>query len=657
METDDQRRNHRAEAVERLHEQLQESLRALVTSQDWQQALAVAARFHDYSFANTQLIWLQAAARGFRPSRVAGYRTWQDLGRQVRRGERGIPILAPVTRKVEAADKAEEEQERRVVGFRAVHVFDISQTDGDPLPEVRTALLKGDLPAHWGKVTELITSAGFTLEVADTDRLGEANGITDWRDRQVVVRATLPGAQRFKTAVHELAHIQLHEPTSGDRPNCRGIVEVEAESVAYMVCAALGVDSAGYSLPYVASWSGGDLEKVAGTAERVIRCARQVLTRLEPEPILARDLGSPQILTTEKRGVPERPVQELTEVLRTEERHPELEEALLSAVVVYQARLESRDGNEARRFLQERGIAESTADRWQLGYAPAAWDTLVNHLRDQGTSDEVLLEAGLAGRARTGRLYDRMRGRLVFPIFDGEGTPRGFAGRLLTGEGPKYLNSPETPLYKKSSLLYGLHLAEPTIVDTQQAVIVEGYTDAIAAHQAGITNAVATGGTALTRQHLDALRPAASTLILSFDGDAAGIQAAQRVAELPKPTLSGLRLKVACLPDGSDPASLLSEGEARILQGAIAKPIPLVHYLVDNTIKHYNLDEPEALVRALRAAGPLVDQLTDSSSRNVAVAHLAERVGRSEEMIATALKSYSRTSQRQRERSVSRSLR
>ncbi|HZD24159.1 MAG TPA: ArdC family protein [Acidimicrobiia bacterium] len=107
--------------MERLHGQLQESLHALVTSEDWQQALAVAARFHDYSFANTQLIWAQAAGRGFTPSRVAGYRTWQKLGRQVRRGEKGIQILAPITRTLEMEDG---EAERRVIGFRVVHVFD-----------------------------------------------------------------------------------------------------------------------------------------------------------------------------------------------------------------------------------------------------------------------------------------------------------------------------------------------------------------------------------------------------------------------------------------------------------------------------------------------------------------------------------------------------
>ena len=168
---------------------------------------------------------------------------------------------------------------------------------------------------------------------------------------------------------------------------------------------------------------------------------------------------------------------------------------------------------------------------------------------------------------------------------------------------------------------------------------------------------MATGGTALTAQHIEALRPIASALTLAFDGDEAGLQAAQRVAELPKAALSGLSFQVACLPDGSDPASLLAARETNLVRTALAKPTPLVHYLIDHLVKHYNLNEPEALVRALRAAGSLVDQLTDSSSRALAVGHLAERVGRTEEMIATALESYSRTAERHRERSASRSLR
>src|SRR3990172_10173746 len=150
---------NRSDAVERLHEQLQDSLQELVTSEDWQRALAVAARFHDYSFANSRLIWAQSLARGITPSRVAGYRMWQQLGRQVRRGEHGLQILAPVIAKVTPQNG--DQEERRGVGFRGVRVFDIAQTDGEPLPEVTAVVVEGDLPSHWERASELIIGAGM----------------------------------------------------------------------------------------------------------------------------------------------------------------------------------------------------------------------------------------------------------------------------------------------------------------------------------------------------------------------------------------------------------------------------------------------------------------------------------------------------------------
>jgi DNA primase len=625
--------------VERLHGQLRDSLHALVTSEDWQQALAVAARFHDYSFANTQLIWSQAISRGFHPSRVAGYRTWQKLGRQVRRGERGLAILAPLTRKVEDSDG---EEERRVVGFRAVHVFDLSQTDGEPLPEVGTTLVEGDQPGQWGKMTELIAETGFSLQVADVERLGDANGITDWRKREVVVRAGLSGAQRFKTAVHELAHIRLHEPNSQGRPNCRGIVEVEAESVAYMICAALGVDTTGYSLPYVASWSGGDLDKVTATADRVIGCAHQVIAHLEADRHLEHDRS--RTITASRQASEEVSLPTVDTPGAGRVGVGEAEAALRAAVSFYQDQL-GRD-DQARAFLAERGVNNESVDRWQLGYAPPSWDSLIKTLRSVGISDESLLEAGLAGRARTGRLYDRMRGRVIFPICDAEGSPRGFAGRLITGDGPKYLNSPETPLYKKSALLYGLHLGLPAIAERQQAVIVEGYTDAVAAHQVGITNTVATGGTALTADQLETMRSIASTVTLAFDGDQAGLQAAERVADLPKPAIKRLHLQLARLPDGTDPAGLIADGKADVLRAALSNSTPLLHHLIDWTLDRYDLNEVEATAPALYAASPLIEHLTDPSERPAVVRYLALRLDREEDQIEQALRDYTHTRHR-----------
>lgn len=632
--------------MDQLHQQLQDSLQELVTSEDWQRALTVAARFHDYSFANTRLIWAQSIARGSTPSRVAGYRAWQKLGRNVRKGERGLQILAPVIRKV-TPDNGEEE-EKRVVGFRIVHVFDIAQTDGDPLPEVPITLVEGDLPSHWKQVRGLITESGFDLQVADIDRLGQANGVTDWKQRDVVVRASLPGAQRFKTAVHELAHIRLHEPNSEGRPSCRGIIEVEAESVAYMVCAGLGIDSAGYSLGYVASWSGGDLTKVAATANRVTGCARAVLAQIEQERQLEREPTAvgPRI------DVRDREAPQLTPPPAS---RPDLEAVVNATTAFYQHQLHEPVGAVAVKYLDGRGIDTETIDRWQLGYAPDSWQTLTTALSREGFSDDLLLEAGVAGRSRHGRLFDLMRNRVIFPIQDEQGVARGFAGRLLSGDGPKYLNTPETALYQKRSLLYGLHLSRQPIIDAGTAVVVEGYTDTIAAHQAGITNVVATAGTALTSEHLDSLAQVTDKVTLVFDGDEAGLLAVDRVAELDH-RQPDLGLFVARLPKGQDPASLLIDSTTLPLENIIAQAVPIEHHSIDQILLRHNLEEPEAMARAIHAAGDVIRRADDPNIRGAATEYLAARVGRDQALVHMYVDQHLHSKSRQQDRGNTRSL-
>jgi DNA primase len=396
---------------------------------------------------------------------------------------------------------------------------------------------------------------------------------------------------------------------------CRGVVEVEAESVAYVVCSALGVDSSDYSLPYVASWSGGDLDKVAATAERVVRCAHRILTQLEE----GRDLEQPQ---------PARPI--------AAHRGGGVGDALEAAVAYYVEQLESQSASHAREYLAGRGIDPETVARWRLGYAPPGWEQLVGALGDAGFDEDLLVDAGLASRSRRGRLYDWMRGRIVFPVFDTDGRPRGFAGRLLDGEGPKYLNSPETDLYSKRRLLYGLDLARSSIEETGSCVVVEGYTDAIAAHHAGVTNTVATGGTALTSEHLASLRPLAATVTLCFDGDDGGRCAARRVSELPVASLTGLELRVASLPAGQDPASLVATGTPGVLRHLVARAVPLVESLITDVLDGHNLDEPEDAVRAIRAAGEVIARLTSTDTRDAAVSYLARTSGRSEQLVEQA---------------------
>jgi DNA primase len=418
--------------------------------------------------------------------------------------------------------------------------------------------------------------------------------------------------------------------------------------VAYMVCAGLGIDSAGYSLGYVASWSGGDLAKVAATANRVIGCAREVLTQIEQERQLERVPFSagPHIEVRDRESAQRSP----PPVARSG-----LEAVVDAATAFYQRQLHEPTGTATIEYLDSRGMGMETIDRWQLGYAPDSWQALTTALSKDGFSDDLLLESGVVGRSRYGRLYDRMRNRVVFPIHDEHGTPRGFAGRLLTGDGPKYLNTPETDLYKKRSLLYGLHLAREPVINVGNAVVVEGYTDAIAAHQAGITNVVATAGTALTTEHLDTLAQITTNVTLAFDGDEAGLQATGRVADLSR-AHSDIRFQVAMLPAGHDPADLMANGGKHSLETAIANAVPLEHHSIDQIVDSHNLEEPEAMARAIRAVRSVLHSVADPDVRADATEYLAIRLDRDVVLVAEYLQETSQAQAPKRSRGNGRTI-
>lgn len=273
----------RADAVQDLLGDLHAGVVALTEGDEWRRFLDVARRFHRYSFLNTLAILVQ------RPdaTRVAGYRRWQQLGRQVRRGERGIRILAPVTARQQASTPEDAPgaapdgtEEQRVVlrGFRVARVFDVSQTDGEPLPEPPVRALAGDAPVGLvDDLRRLIEREGFAYAVDTLPGHPGAYGVTDYDARTVTVRPDLAPAQQAKTTAHELGHVLLHHPADDLGRERR---EVEAESVAYVVCAAHGLPTDAYSLGYVAGWSGGDLDVVRATGERVLACARRVLDSL-----------------------------------------------------------------------------------------------------------------------------------------------------------------------------------------------------------------------------------------------------------------------------------------------------------------------------------------------------------------------------------------
>ena len=373
---------------------------------------------------------------------------------------------------------------------------------------------------------------------------------------------------------------------------------------------------------------------------------------MEHEHLLEHD--PPRVDSTPRLEIRNREAEEPT-ANREPANTAELEEVLTAATSIYQRQLRDPKRAPALEFLHRRGIDEEAVTRWQLGYAHPSWQTLTDALRHESFADDVLLDSGVVGRARTGRLYDRMRGRLIFPILDESGAPRGFAGRLITGDGPKYLNTPETDLYQKRSLLYGIHLAGQPIVDAGKAVVVEGYTDAIAAHQAGFTNVVATGGTAMTPQHLETLGRITTNITLAFDGDQAGLLAAERTAELDRAT-QGLHLGVARLPAGQDPADLLADGSRQLLDEAIANAVPLEHHLIDQIVRQHNLEEPESIARAIHAAGPVVESIVDPAAQAQAVTYLATRVGRDGAVIQGYLEDRAQPPARSRSQSHGRSI-
>ncbi|MGZ6583147.1 MAG: ArdC-like ssDNA-binding domain-containing protein [Solirubrobacteraceae bacterium] len=305
--------------LDALQAQLVASVEALVTGQDWKRAMACAARFRSRSFTNTMLIYIQhrrAYEQGRVPSPtptyVAGFRQWHTLGRSVMEGQSGYGIFAPITARLASPTPSVQESWRRLargerprpdeivrtkmIGVRPAHVWDVSQTSGDPLPELpQPRLLQGQAPAGlWDGLADQITAASYELRlVSNAHAIGGANGLTDFLTREVSIRADMDEAAQAKTLAHELGHVLLHAPTdtdlataAADASTHRGIAEVEAESVALIVGAAHGLDTSSYTVPYVATWATNvpgktPVEIVQATAERIRATAIGIIDKLD----------------------------------------------------------------------------------------------------------------------------------------------------------------------------------------------------------------------------------------------------------------------------------------------------------------------------------------------------------------------------------------
>jgi DNA primase len=286
--------------------------------------------------------------------------------------------------------------------------------------------------------------------------------------------------------------------------------------------------------------------------------------------------------------------------------------------------MDHRDAGEARRYLESRGISREIAVEFGIGYAPGFPDFLLRRLARE-LSPEILVEAGLALKDASGGVRDRFRNRVMFPVNDLAGQAVGFGARLLTGEGPKYLNSPETPVYRKGEMLYNLHRAKAQVTDTGQAYVVEGYTDVIALHQGGVPTAVATCGTALSEGHLRLLSRFGRQAVLAFDSDEAGARAAERAYGFMSEHL--VEVRVLVLPEGLDPADFVKARGAAAFQELAEQAVPLVEYMIRRRLRTQDLGSPEGQARAVRESLPIVAGLDDPVLRGRYAGVLAELVG------------------------------
>ncbi|UWF76651.1 MULTISPECIES: DNA primase [Microbacterium] len=305
-----------------------------------------------------------------------------------------------------------------------------------------------------------------------------------------------------------------------------------------------------------------------------------------------------------------------------------------AAVEFFRAQLLSPEAETARRFLGERGFDAGAAAHFGVGYAPRGWDGMLKALTAQGFTRDELSAAGLVSTGQRG-VYDRFRGRVVWPIRDVTGQTIGFGARKLydDDQGPKYLNTPETPIYRKAQVLYGLDLAKRDIArgDPRRVVVVEGYTDVMACHLAGVTTAIATCGTAFGAEHIKVLRrvmgddSAAGEVVFTFDGDEAGQKAALRA--FSEDSRFTAQTFVAVAPDGLDPCDLrLQRGDAAVRALLDAK-VPMFEFALDRKLAGYDLATVEGQVGALRAAAPIVAEIRDELLRPGYERVLARRLG------------------------------
>lgn len=365
------------------------------------------------------------------------------------------------------------------------------------------------------------------------------------------------------------------------------------------------------------------------------------------------DFGETLRLLASRAGVElePRPTQE-----RANERRNELLRALDAAARYYQQALRRPEAAPAREYLAERGLSSSTLDEFRIGWAPDRWDSLFPYLIGEGYSAETIVAAGLAAQRENGDgYYDRFRGRILFPIHTERGELVGFGGRILDSGQPKYLNSPQTELFDKGSILFGIDRARSAIRASGHVVVVEGYVDVLIAHQSGIKEVVASLGTALTERQVNTLKRLTRTVVLALDADAAGDEAVLRGLEVARqvygdatvavPLPQGLvrlesrldaDIRIAALPRGRDPDEIIRENP-REWQSLVDQAKSVVDFYFDAVLSRADLSSTKGVAAAVRQLLPIIGEVRDNVQQALYLQRLADRVHIAEQLLASEL--------------------
>lgn len=312
---------------------------------------------------------------------------------------------------------------------------------------------------------------------------------------------------------------------------------------------------------------------------------------------------------------------------------------------------QSPEGAPGRSTVESRQISDDMVDRFALGFAPDSWDRLLTFLRSRNVDPEAAFEAGLLQKRESGGFYDRFRNRFMFPIRDRSGHVAGFGGRVVGDAQPKYLNTPQTPIFDKSSLVYGLDLASEAIRKSEEVVIVEGYMDVIAAHQFGYENVVASMGTALTEPQVGQIKRSAKRIVLALDADAAGqiatirgletMRGALDTDETPVPDAMGIvrfeqklktEISIVTLPDGKDPDQLIRESPARWPE-LVANARPFMDFTIETLTSGISISDPRAKSEIVARVAPLLRQIPDRIVQGHYISMLAKRLDLEERLV------------------------